>query len=176
MGVLSCPYRGEQIPGLFVKKTQAAICNHPEVRGPCVIAGSLGSPIPNCVDCQRWRDSQSVAAEKLAGLVQLDPATWAGKPVDRKAARKSAAAARVASGKPPPPPVLECIHRGDYTGQTADCPTGCKAKFKIFACDVHGECTLYSKGVGVEACCQGCGEREEAKLPVAAVGRAAGRS
>jgi hypothetical protein len=51
-----------------------------------------------------------------------------------------------------------CIHQGDVT-RTELCRE-CKAevKIKIFACELHGECTLKA-GIGVK-CCRCCADYE----------------
>lgn len=52
-------------------------------------------------------------------------------------------------------PRVACVHRGEATG-LRKCPS-CKGsvKVKIFACAIHGECTLAKPLEGV-ACCGGC--------------------
>lgn len=58
--------------------------------------------------------------------------------------------------KPLPP----CTHIGD-TLRTVDCPTcSGRVKVKVFACSVHGECTL-GKSVDGVACCLGCKDHSE---------------
>jgi hypothetical protein len=152
MGVLSCPYRGGFIPNLFVNKTLANVCNHPAFCGPVVLTKSDGT-MPSCLDCQLWKDSPEAAAKLLEGMPKPDPQTWA-RP-EPPAATKKASAAQA-------PAILPCIHRGADTGQRAPCLTGCKAQFKVFACEVHGQCTLNSPGKGVVGCCNAdCEEREE---------------
>lgn len=53
-----------------------------------------------------------------------------------------------------------CKHLGDETRRVG-CPT-CKGKveLKVFACEIHGECTRAKPGPGVKACCHGCNEYE----------------
>lgn len=144
MGVLSCPYRGERIPNLRVKSNPTNVCNHPAVRRPCVVAKSDGM-VASCLHCRFWKDSPEVAAAKLAGIPSLNPETFA-------------------LPKPPLPPerrdrLPDCQFLGGYTGQTVACPTGCKAKFKVYECSLHGTCTLADAGQGVTACCQTCPDK-----------------
>ena len=48
-----------------------------------------------------------------------------------------------------------CLHRGDEPS-TLDCPTCAgRVRVKVFACAIHGECTL-AKPLPEIACCQGC--------------------
>lgn len=56
---------------------------------------------------------------------------------------------------------LVCIHRGEWTGETREC-AGCQGavQIKLFACAVHGACSMKTKLEDV-ACCVGCAEREE---------------
>ena len=52
-------------------------------------------------------------------------------------------------------PYSPCQHRGDSTRQQ-ECDTCAgKTRIKIFACAIHGECTLAKKLDGI-ACCAGC--------------------
>lgn len=50
-----------------------------------------------------------------------------------------------------------CRHLGDSTRQQECDSCAGKTRIKIFACAIHGECTLGKKLEGL-ACCSGCGE------------------
>jgi len=52
--------------------------------------------------------------------------------------------------------VEKCKHLGDAVGTTVDC-AGCTGtvKLKLYACAIHGECTLGKKLDGI-ACCAQC--------------------
>lgn len=52
---------------------------------------------------------------------------------------------------------LRCIHRGKET-RRVKCPS-CRGDVmaKIMACDIHGECSSFSKPVGVKSCI-GCAD------------------
>ena len=56
---------------------------------------------------------------------------------------------------PSPPLASPCVHLGPPTGETIACQscTG-QVKIKLFACAVHGQCSL-AKPVGRQ-CCAGC--------------------
>lgn len=60
---------------------------------------------------------------------------------------------------PPQPPSTECVRRGKSL-RVVECPScGGSVKAKTFVCDLHGECTLFSKPIpGVKAC-GGCADR-----------------
>lgn len=59
----------------------------------------------------------------------------------------------------PPNPPGACIHRGEASG-TRECAT-CQGsvKIKLFACALHGVCTL-GKRIDMLACCAQCGDYE----------------
>lgn len=56
---------------------------------------------------------------------------------------------------------LPCVHRGakvrDANCQLVDCVGG--ALFSVFACSVHGECSLQTRGVKGLKACRKCRER-----------------
>jgi hypothetical protein len=60
----------------------------------------------------------------------------------------------------PAPADLSCIHRGEQTGwaDCESCPTAGKVKVKLFACALHGTCSL-GKLDGI-AFCQACPDRK----------------
>jgi predicted GH43/DUF377 family glycosyl hydrolase len=59
----------------------------------------------------------------------------------------------------------DCAHRGGPTGQTAPCRTcGGRVELKLYACAVHGTCTLGRKVEG-HGCCQGCPDRPKPPAP-----------
>ena len=54
-----------------------------------------------------------------------------------------------------------CLHRGPATGSLVDCPTCAgKVSLKLFACSLHGRCTL-EKSVPEFACCRDCPDHTE---------------
>lgn len=60
--------------------------------------------------------------------------------------------------KPQPP----CAHLGPDTGLMVECPTcSGKVSLKVFACEVHGACTV-AKKVERRACCIGCDKYQAA--------------
>jgi hypothetical protein len=67
---------------------------------------------------------------------------------------------------------LECRHRGEPTGELLDCPScpAGKVRLRVFACAVHGRCTLEKPG-GVQ-CCASCPDRSPAAQPAAPPGAA----
>jgi hypothetical protein len=55
-----------------------------------------------------------------------------------------------------------CPLRGEPTGETVTCRTCAgRVELKLFACSVHGTCTVGKKAEGV-ACCEGCPDRPKA--------------
>lgn len=78
-------------------------------------------------------------------------------------------------GAPAPAPAPKvprepCVYLGPTTGSTIDCPTCAgKVSLKLYACAVHGSCTL-GKAVGATACCADCHDYRPrpAELPAAA--------
>jgi hypothetical protein len=60
-----------------------------------------------------------------------------------------------------PLPKEPCVHRGAETRRVAStiCCGGEKTRIKVFACAVHGECTIGTKFQGIQ-CCASCGEYE----------------
>jgi hypothetical protein len=60
----------------------------------------------------------------------------------------------------PAPTDLSCLHRGEQTGwaDCESCPTAGKVKLKVFACALHGTCSL-GKLDGI-AFCQACPDRK----------------
>lgn len=58
-------------------------------------------------------------------------------------------------------PLVECIHRGEPTGELVACLEGCKgAKLKVFNCSVHGKCTVAKYGEGIAATCRTCNDKK----------------
>ncbi len=75
--------------------------------------------------------------------------------VDRERTRRQPVA------MPPSPPKAACVNLGKPTGETQTCES-CKGKveLKVYACSVHGTCTIGKKVDGV-ACCKDCGDYVE---------------
>jgi predicted GH43/DUF377 family glycosyl hydrolase len=58
-----------------------------------------------------------------------------------------------------------CPHFGKPTGETRACKTcSGKVELKLFACAVHGSCTVKKKTDGV-ACCEGCPDKPKPPIP-----------
>lgn len=60
--------------------------------------------------------------------------------------------------KPVAKPTLDCIHRGAVTRMVECKSCGGNVQAKVMECSIHGECSLFSKALGVKRC-QGCGDR-----------------
>lgn len=74
---LDCPYRGPAIPNLAsARGTQAYVCSHPDVRGPCVIEGRKAS-LTSCMKCVLWKEPAETIAANLAANPPLDPQLFA---------------------------------------------------------------------------------------------------
>lgn len=85
---------------------------------------------PNCVVCILWRKDPSYYA--IGTHVPAAPGA---------------------------PPGQACAHRGGPTGETVLCPSCAgSVRLKMFACAVHGTCTVSRRAVGV-ACCVECPDR-----------------
>lgn len=59
----------------------------------------------------------------------------------------------------PVKPVFDCVHLGNPTGELVACTEGCSGMLKVFACAVHGGCTIARHGLGVKAKCETCPDR-----------------
>ena len=54
----------------------------------------------------------------------------------------------------------ECSRRGADTGQRVQCPTcSGRVELKVFACEVHGQCTIARQAPGIRMC-RGCRDRQ----------------
>lgn len=61
---------------------------------------------------------------------------------------------------PPPEDDTACVHRGAVVGERECSTCDGSVKAKIFACAVHGQCTMFKRPVeGVKAC-RHCGDRK----------------
>ena len=80
-----------------------------------------------------------------------EPATATVFPIRRKCSAPE-------PGPPPPAPrrELTCRHRGGEVRRSQCAPCGGGVALKVYACDVHGECTLGKRLPDVPGCCQGC--------------------
>ena len=56
-------------------------------------------------------------------------------------------------------PRVDCVHRGAMVGKRECASCAGTVKLKLFACAIHGECTLAKPLEGV-ACCGACREFE----------------
>lgn len=67
--------------------------------------------------------------------------------------------------------VTQCVHRGSLVGEQ-ECET-CQGstRIKLFACALHGVCTI-GKRIDMLACCAQCGDYEAARRDTADDGRA----
>ncbi len=170
MRFLGCPYRGPKISGFLTPKgTAVQVCNHPEVRGPCVIELPTGvtrndqlaklleqliapAPVTNCMLCRRWKEPSDVIAMNLAALPAVDPKSF--QPAEPMRTRVK----HVRGAAPPPqepakPLRLVCQHLGKVL-RKVDCLTCEGTQLKVFACSVYGECTISKVGEGVSKRCQ----------------------
>ncbi len=76
--------------------------------------------------------------------------------------RAAAIAAGMLPSRAPDLQVSPCVHLGNPTGQTVECPTcSGSVKLKLFHCLALGSCTTTKKVEGV-ACCVGCSEYQPA--------------
>ena len=176
MRFIKCPYRGERIPGLVSAKGNAAqVCNHPEVRGPCVIEMPNGvarlsqlqalvdsgtadpSPIAHCVLCRRWKEPAAIMAANLASVSPLDSKTFQPAESIMRTRVKRRPVVHVPVLAAPSP--SDCVHLGKET-RRVDCLTCVDKILKVFACEVHGECTVARPGEGVAAICKDCPDRQ----------------
>ncbi len=57
-----------------------------------------------------------------------------------------------------PPADMSCRHRGELTGE-AECKTCDGTMAKLYACTIHGTCTMFSKPIEGAKACGGCGDR-----------------
>jgi hypothetical protein len=60
----------------------------------------------------------------------------------------------------------DCIHLGDDTSELVTCTECAGTQLKVFACAVHGRCTLARPGDGVPATCEGCADRKLSDKPL----------
>lgn len=137
--VVTCPYRGGIINEL-VPKGPAHVCNHPDVRKPCVLLRIAPVGIRSCLSCKYWLDEAPTVQLKLASLPPLEPCTFE---------------------LAPPEPVRKpgsdvCLHLGQATGEVTPCSSCKGTKLKVFECAVYGSATLAKRGEGVKGCCKGC--------------------
>ena len=96
--------------------------------------------VPDCRVC--WLAENDIRYQRAWGLVPFQAAEKAGKPVGNG-----------------------CIHLGEPTGETVECPTcGGSVKVKLFGCGKFGQCTLVKNVPGI-ACCEGSRGMGNARVP-----------
>lgn len=111
-------------------------------------------PIPHLGDCAIKNGHERC---DICTAIRRDPRRY-----EHLLTRQAAAGMRRAAELYP------CRHRGADTGRTAACTEGCGkgVQTKVFACAVHGDCTIGTRGAGIRGRCRECPERQPEEAPI----------